>query len=202
MTGRQASTLALHSRSLLLAPAQSSYAWAHWALSGQQPPWDGSGLPLWSGQVRAAYALCPAQPESGAAASLGACTFLGFLHYPHRALEASPKAAVLSPDFPFVLKGESVDCQPQSSGLDLGVYSFLLQANFYSFSQRRRENRHCKEKPLPRRQHFALPWGSVLLEYFLSTEFFTFFYPDTTATALKFPTFPHWAHVENNLPVR
>lgn len=35
---------------------------------------------------------------------------------------ASAMAAVLSPDFPFVLKGRSDDCHPQSSDLDLGVF--------------------------------------------------------------------------------
>lgn len=117
-------------------------------------------------------------------------------------------AAVLSPDFPFVLKGRSDDCQPQSVALDLGVYLFLLQANFYSLSHRHRRGKknHCKDRSLPNHWHFALPIprGSVPLEYFFSTKFFSHLLsPPHHCGCLKVPNIFHiLAHAENNLSVK
>lgn len=82
---------------------------------------------------------------------------------------ATPTAQ--SPDFPFVLKGRSDDCQPQSSDLDLGGM-FALAAGYLLFTpltNTEGENHHCKDKSLPSHWHFAFPIPqAVLLEFFLS----------------------------------
>ena len=59
---------------------------------------------------------------------------------------------------------------------DLGVYLFLLQANFYSLSRQHRGggDHHCKDRSLSKLQLFALSNspGSVLLESFFSAKLF------------------------------
>lgn len=69
-------------------------------------------------------------------------------------------AAIVSPDFPFVLKGRSDDCQPQSNDLDLGVYLFLLQANFYSLS-----HQHRRGKIIIARTNPSPTTGTLLLQF-------------------------------------
>lgn len=68
-------------------------------------------------------------------------------------LSRQTSKAILSPDFPSALKGRSYDCQPQSGDPDLGVYLFLLEANFYALSHphRRGKNHHYKDTFLPDR---------------------------------------------------
>lgn len=66
--------------------------------------------------------------------------------------------AILSPDFPFALKGRLYDCQPQSSDPDLGVYLFLLEANFYALCYP-----HKRGKIIITRTHSSFPTAGTLL---------------------------------------
>lgn len=107
-----------------------------------------------------------------------------------------------------MLKGRSDDCQPQSSDLDLGVYLFLLQANFYSLShQHRRGGKKIMQGQIPP-QPLALcssnSPGSDPLEYFFSTKFFSHLLsPPHYCSCLKVSNIFHvLAHVENNLSVK
>lgn len=87
------------------------------------------------GQMRAE---CPSVRTSRleATATLRSTHLLGSIPLSHQTSKA-----ILSPDFPFVLKGRSYDCQPQSSDPDLGVYLFLLEANFYALSHPHRRGK-------------------------------------------------------------
>ena len=114
-------------------------------------------------------------------------------------------AAVLSPDFPFVLKGRSDDCHPQSSDLDLGVCLFLLQANFYSLSCQHRRLKSSLQGQIPP-QSLALcsfnSSGSVLPEYFFSAKlFFHLLSPPHRRGCLKVSN-PFHILAEDNSPVR
>lgn len=84
--------------------------------------------------------LCPDTTRLEATATLRSMHLLGSVHLSHQTSKA-----ILSPDFPFALKGRSYDCQPQSSDPDLGVYLFLLEANFYALSH---PHRRGKKSPL------------------------------------------------------
>lgn len=101
------------------------------------------------GQVRAERAPCP-DNEAGSHSHPQTHSYLsGSVHLSHQTSEA-----ILSPDFPFALKGRSYDCQPQSSDPDLGVYLFLLEANFYALSHPHRRGKksslqgHIPPQPL------------------------------------------------------
>lgn len=115
-------------------------------------------------------------------------------------------AAALSPDFPFVLKGRSDDCHPQSSDLDLGVCLFLLQANFYSLSLPAQEGEKSSLQGQIPPQPLALcsfnSPGSVLPEYLFSAKlFFHLLSPPHRRGCLKASN-PFHILAEENSPVR
>ena len=77
---------------------------------------------------------------------------------------------------------------------DLGVYLFLLQANFYSLSRQHRGggDHHCKDRSLSKLQLFALSNspGSVLLERF-SSQLNSSFTPTPLQLLKGFQPVPH-----------
>lgn len=158
---------------------------AHKALSGLWPPRGGSRWLLRSGEGS------PSQDLGLQPISEPAPTLLRSLHLSPSSLNHR-QWLHLSPDFPFVLKGRSDDCQIQSSDLDLGICLFLLQANFYSLShQAKRENHHCKDKSLPNHEHFALPMPQALFYWNIFSQLL-FFLPSPPLFWLLqgFPPFP------------
>lgn len=108
-------------------------------------------------------------------------------------LSPQTSKAILRADFPFVLKGRSYDCQPQSSQADLGVYLFLLQANFHALPHHPGGgNYHYKDGSLPD------PWHTLLFNspgsprrYFSSAIFPSPFFTPRPSGGLKFPSSSH-----------
>ena len=96
--------------------------------SGLPFPYPGSlpdpGIELRSPALQADSLLTELSgtPRVWGASQVWGCTLLGFFHLSPSSPVASALAAVLSADFPFVLKGRWDDCQPQSSDRPWGIF--------------------------------------------------------------------------------